>query len=145
MHHIGITVSDLVAAKAFFLDLGLEVLGDGEWEMEGELVDKVTALDNARSTCLMLAVPGGGGMLELSQFHNPPAEGTPEQLPVNTVGLRHLSFEVDDLDATLARLMKHGAQLFNEVQTYENVYRLCYLWGPDGIIIELAERLSSNG
>lgn len=140
MDHVGIVVDDLTAAVEFFAALGLEVTGRGG--VEGEVVDRVIGLDGARSEVVFLQTPDGRARLELTQFHSPPYAGPRGSQPSNAPGIRHITFAVDDLDAALSDIRDHGAELVGEVQTYENVYKLCYVRGPAGIIIELAEKLS---
>jgi catechol 2,3-dioxygenase-like lactoylglutathione lyase family enzyme len=139
MAHVGIVVDDLAAATEFFVELGLEL--QGEWPVEGRWVDRVAGLEGVRVDAAMLRTPDGNGRLELSKFHSPSHEGGNENPLPNTPGLRHLAFEVDDIDAAIAGLRAHGAELVGEVERYEDIYRLCYLRGPEGIIVELAERL----
>jgi catechol 2,3-dioxygenase-like lactoylglutathione lyase family enzyme len=139
MDHVGIVVADLGAAVDFFVALGLEL--EGEASVEGAWVDRVIGLDGVRSEIAMLATPDGHGKVELSRFRSPPGPGGGPAAPSNASGIRHITFQVDDLDATLARLEPHGAELVGTVETYADVYRLCYVRGPEGIIIELAERL----
>lgn len=137
--HIGINVNDLPAATGFFLDLGLEV--EGEMEVEGKLVDRVVGLDGVRSKIVMLRTPDGGTKIELVKFHTPPAEAEAQPSQANTLGIRHITFLVEDLEAVFAKLEKRGAKLVGEIQNYENVYKLCYIRGPEGIILELAEEI----
>jgi catechol 2,3-dioxygenase-like lactoylglutathione lyase family enzyme len=139
MDHVGVVVEDLAAAKAFFVELGLEV--QGEWEAEGDWVGRVVGLEGVRADCAMLQTPDGHSRLELVQFNAPAGPDGDPHAPSNAPGLRHLTFEVDDLDATLSRLRPHGAELVGDVEQYENIYRLCYIRGPEGIIVELAERI----
>jgi catechol 2,3-dioxygenase-like lactoylglutathione lyase family enzyme len=139
MDHVGVVVEDLAAAKAFFVELGLEV--QGEWEAEGDWVGRVVGLEGVRADCAMLQTPDGHSRLELVQFNAPAGPAGDPHAPSNAPGLRHLTFEVDDLDATLSRLRPHGAELVGDVEQYENIYRLCYIRGPEGIIVELAERI----
>ncbi len=139
LDHVGINVLDLAAAKAFFLALGLEVLG--EMEMQGEWVGRIIGLRDVRDSIVMMGIPGGGASIELVQFHSPKdAQGVQPSL-ANTLGLRHVCFAVDDVEAAVAAVKKHGAELMGEIRTYENVYKLCYIRGPEGIIVELAERI----
>jgi catechol 2,3-dioxygenase-like lactoylglutathione lyase family enzyme len=136
--HLGVVVDDLPAAIGFFVELGMEL--DGEGSVEGELVDRVVGLEGVRSNIAMLKAPDGG-VIELAQFDSPPlAPGDPEA-PSNTLGMRHVAFEVDDLEDTLARLRPHGAELIGTVEDYGDVYRLCYVRGPAGMIVELAQKL----
>jgi len=137
--HIGINVEDLKAAKSFFTDLGFTVVG--EMVMQGELVDRVTGLKDVKDDIVMLQAPDGKLNLELVKFHRPLDENGIQQSAANTLGLRHLCFEVEGLDEILASLQQKGHQLVGEVQTYKNSWKLCYIHGPEGIIIELAEKL----
>jgi catechol 2,3-dioxygenase-like lactoylglutathione lyase family enzyme len=137
--HVGITVADLEAATAFFAGLGLEV--EGRMFMEGEFVDTVIGIPGSRSRIVMLRPPGGGAGLELSSFEWPEHEpGSPTAM-ANHLGLRNVSFEVDDLQATLDRLAADGYGLVGGVGQYENIWRMAYVRGPEGIIVSLAERL----
>ena len=139
MDHVGIVVDDLAAAKAFFFELGLEV--QGESKVEGDWVDRVVGLEGIQVEFAMMETPDGHGRLELIKFLAPPSEAGDPQAPANALGIRHLTFAVDDVDDAIARLGAHGAELVGEVENYEDIYRLCYIRGPEGIIIELAERL----
>jgi catechol 2,3-dioxygenase-like lactoylglutathione lyase family enzyme len=139
MDHVGIVVDDLAAATAFFLELGLKL--DGEASVEGDWVDRVIGLEGARSDIAMLETPDGG-RIELTEFKAPPGPDGDRLAPANTPGLRHLAFEVDDIDATLAGLRAHGGELVGTVEQYKDIYRLCYVRGPAGIIVELAEKIS---
>ena len=139
INHIGIIVNDLDAAKAFFLDLGLEV--QGEADLSGEIVDRITALDGVQSSIVFMGVPGAGTSIELAKFTTPVDERGPRPEPANALGIRHISFLVEDIEAVVAKLQTHGAQLFNEIQNYENIYKTCYIHGPEGIIIELSEQI----
>jgi catechol 2,3-dioxygenase-like lactoylglutathione lyase family enzyme len=140
MDNVGIVVDDLKAAVAFFVELGLEL--EGETTVEGRWVDRIVGLDGVRSDIAMLRTPDGHGRLELSKFHTPPARNTDPNAPVNTLGIRRIMFAVDDIDAVVASLRAHGAELVGEVVQYEDKYRLCYVRGPEGIMIALAEQLS---
>ena len=137
--HIGINVENLEAAKTFFTDLGFRVVGEAE--MQGELVDRITALKGVKDNIVMLQAPDRQLNLELVQFHNPVDEAGIQPSAANTLGLRHLCFEVEDLDGILTTLQKKGYKLVGEVQTYDDSYKLCYIYGPEGIILELAEQL----
>src|SRR5437868_155805 len=139
MDHVGIVVDDLAAATAFFVELGFKLLGGGP--VEGDWVDRVVGLDGVRVEIAMVETPDGHGRLELVKFHAPPGRDGDRHAPANTPGIRHLAFAVDDLDAVVARLRGHGADLVGEVERYEDIYRLCYVRGPEGIIVELAERI----
>jgi catechol 2,3-dioxygenase-like lactoylglutathione lyase family enzyme len=139
MDHVGIVVDDLAAATAFFVELGLELQGEGS--VEGGWVDRVVGLEGVRAELAMVETPDGHGRLELVKFHAPAGRGGDRHAPANTPGIRHLTFAVDDIDAVVARLRGHGAELIGEVERYEDIYRLCYVRGPEGIIVELAERI----
>src|SRR5215210_944668 len=140
MDNVLIVVDDLVAAKAFFTELGMEL--EGETTVEGPWVDKVVGLDNVRSDITMMRTPDGHGRVELSRFHTPPAvRAEPENAPSNALGIRRIMFAVDDVDDVVARLRSHGAELVGEIAQYEDIYRLCFLRGPEGIVIGLAEQL----
>jgi catechol 2,3-dioxygenase-like lactoylglutathione lyase family enzyme len=140
LEHVGVVVHDLAAAKAFFLALGLEVQGEGE--VEGEWVDRVVGLHGVRSALVMLGTPDGQAQIELTQFYTPTDDKGIQPSFANTLGIRHLTFAVEDLDAIVAKLTKNGTELVGEVQRYEDSYKLCYVRGPEGIIIELAEQLT---
>ena len=142
MDNVGIMVEDLKAAVAFFLELGLEL--EGETTVEGKWVDRIIGLDGSRCDIAMLRTPDGHSRLELSKFHTPPARNPDPNAPVNTLGIRRIMFAVDDIDDTIARLRTRGAELVGEVVQYEDMYRLCYLRGPEGVIIALAEELKGN-
>jgi catechol 2,3-dioxygenase-like lactoylglutathione lyase family enzyme len=137
--HVGIIVKDIIKAKAFFIDMGLEVVG--EQDMEGKLVDNVTGLRNVKSSIVMLRTPDGGTNLELSEFHTPVDEKGIQPSFSNTLGIRHICFAVEDLEAIVTTLKKKGAELIGEIQNYKNVYKVCYIRGPEGIILELAEEI----
>ena len=139
MDNILIVVDDLEAAIAFFSELGLEL--EGRSFVEGPSVDRLVGLDGVRSEIAMMRTPDGQG-IELDKFHTPPAiRADPDDAPVNALGIRRIMFGVDGIDAVLARLLAHGAELIGEVVQYENSYRLCYVRGPEGIMIALAEEL----
>ena len=143
MDNVLIVVEDLEAARAFFLELGLEP----EWEttVEGPLVDKLIGLKGVRSTLALMRTPDGHGRIELDKFHSPGAiRLVPEDAPVNTLGIRRIMFAVDDIDDSVARLSALGAELVGEVVQFEDTYRLCYMRGPEGIITALAEQLGSK-
>ena len=140
MDHVSVVVDDLEAAKAFFVDLGMEL--EGEAPIEGRWVDRVNGIDGVQVDIAMMRTPDGHGRLELTKFHTPTAvSAEPENAP-NTLGLRSIMFTVDDIDATVAGLRARGAELVGEVAQYQDSYRLCYARGPEGIIIALAEQLS---
>jgi catechol 2,3-dioxygenase-like lactoylglutathione lyase family enzyme len=141
MDHVGVVVDDLKAAIAFFVELGMEL--EGEAPIEGPWVDRVNGLDGVRVDIAMMRTPDGQGRLELAKFHTPTAvSAEPENALGNTLGLRSIMFAVDDIDATVAGLRAHGAELVGEVVQYQDSYRLCYVRGPEGIIVALAEQLS---
>jgi catechol 2,3-dioxygenase-like lactoylglutathione lyase family enzyme len=139
MDHVGIVVDDLAAATAFFVELGLKL--QGEWSVEGGWVDRVVRLEGVRVEAAMVETPDGHGRLELVKFHAPSGRGGDRHAPANTPGIRHVAFAVDDIDAVVARLRARGAELVGEVERYGDSYRLCYIRGPEGIIVELAERI----
>jgi len=140
MDNVLLVVDDLEAAIAFFAELGLEL--EGETTVEGPWVDRVVGLDGVRSDIAMMRTPDGHGRLELDKFHTPAAvRAEPEDAPVNALGIRRIMFAVEDIDEVLARLRAHGASLVGEVVQYEDRYRLCYVRGPAGIMIGLAEPL----
>jgi catechol 2,3-dioxygenase-like lactoylglutathione lyase family enzyme len=139
MDHVGIVVDDLAAATAFFVELGLEL--QGESPVQGGWVDRVVGLEGVRANIAMLQTPDGHGRIELAKFDAPSGPGGEEHAPANAPGIRHITFAVDDIDNVLARLQARGAELVGEVERYENIYRLCYIRGPEGIIVELAERI----
>jgi catechol 2,3-dioxygenase-like lactoylglutathione lyase family enzyme len=141
MDHVSVVVDDLEAAIAFFAELGMEL--EGKAPVEGPSVDRVNGLDGVRVDIAMLRAPDGYGRLELTKFHNPAAVSPePKNALGNTLGLRSIMFAVDDIDATVAGLRARGAQLVGEVAQYQDSYRLCYVRGPAGIIVALAEQLS---
>ena len=140
MDNVLIVVDDLEAAKTFFLELGMEL--EGQTQVEGSWVDQVVALKNVRSEIALLRTPDGHGKVELSKFHNPAAvRGESKHTPVNTLGIRRIMFAVDNIDDVVARLRKHGAELVGDIAQYKDVYRLCFVRGPEGIIVGLAEEL----
>jgi len=139
MEHVGIVVEDLAAATAFFVELGLELRGGGP--VEGGWVDRVVGLESVRVEIAMLETPDGHGRLELAKFHAPSGRGGEEQAAANTPGIRHVAFAVDDIDAVVAGLRARGAALVGGVERYEDRYRLCYVRGPEDIIVELAEQI----
>jgi catechol 2,3-dioxygenase-like lactoylglutathione lyase family enzyme len=143
MDNVGIVVDDLKAAIAFFVELGLEL--EGEATVEGPWVDRCVGLDGVRNDIAMLRTPDGHGRLELMKFHAPPATTPEPNAPMNTLGIHRIMFAVDDIEDVLARLQAHGAELMGEVVQYEDTYRLCYLRGPDGIIVALAQEIGQGG
>ena len=139
MDNVLIVVNDLEAAKAFFAELGMEL--EGETTVEGPWVDRIVGLDGVRSDIAVLRTPDGHSRVELIKFQTPPATTAEPNAPVNTLGMRRIMFAVKDIEAVLARLQARGAELMGELVQYESSYRLCYLRGPEGIIIALAERI----
>jgi catechol 2,3-dioxygenase-like lactoylglutathione lyase family enzyme len=140
MDNVLIVVDDLEAAKAFFVELGMEL--EEQTTVEGRWVDLVVGLENVRAEIAMMRTPDGHGRLELDKFHAPAAVRTePKNAPVNTLGIHRIMFAVDDIEDVLARLRSHGAELIGEIAQYEDMYRLCYIRGPEGIIVALAEQL----
>ncbi len=139
MDNVGIVVEDLPAAIAFFRELGLEL--EGQATVEGDWAERVTGLRDMRVEIAMMRTPDGHSRVELSRYLTPPAVADHRNAPVNALGYLRIMFAVDDIDDTLARLRKHGAQLVGEVVQYEDAYRLCYIRGPEGLLIGLAEEL----
>jgi catechol 2,3-dioxygenase-like lactoylglutathione lyase family enzyme len=125
---------------SFFVELGMEL--EGRMPIEGEWVDRVIGIEDSRAEIATLRTPDGHGRIELDKFHRPAAIASePRVAPVNTLGIRRIMFAVDDIDATVARLQTHGAKLMGEIVQYEEVYRLCYLRGPEGMIVGIAQEL----
>lgn len=141
MDNILIVVNDLEAVKAFFVALGMEL--EGQAAVEGSAVDRLLGLDGVRSEITTLRTPDGQCRIELDKFHTPSAISVePQNAPVNMLGIRRMMFAVEDIEAVLARLQAHGAELIGELVQYGDTYRLCYVRGPEGIMIALAEQLS---
>jgi len=140
LDHISIVVDDLAAAVAFFTELGMTK--EGEAPIEGPWVDRINGLEGIQVDIVMMRTPDGHGQLELTKFHNPKLiEIEPAIAPPNAPGLRSVMFTVENLDDTVARMQDHGAELVGEVAQYEDKYKLCYMRGPAGIIVSLAEEL----
>lgn len=140
MDNVLIVVEDLEAARAFFVELGMEVVG--ETQVEGPWADAVVGLDGVRADICMLQTPDGHGRVELSKFHSPQAVRVgPEDAPSNALGIRRIMFAVDDVDDTVARLRRHGGELVREIAQYEDAYRLCFVRGPEGVVVGLAQNL----
>ncbi len=139
MDNVGIVVDDLKAAVAFFVELGFDL--EGEMAVEGSWVDRCVGLDGVRNDIAMMRTPDGHGRIELIKFKTPRATTAEPTAPVNTLGIRRIMFAVDDIDAVLARLQAHGAELIGDVVQYDDQYRLCYLRGPEGIIVSLAQEI----
>ena len=141
MDNVLLVVDDLEAAIAFFAELGMEL--EGQTTVEGSDVDRLVGLEGVRSEIAVMRTPDGHGRIELDRFHTPPAvRAEPEDAPVNSLGIRRIMFTVDDLEAVLGRLRGRGAELLGEVVQYGNEYRLCYVRGPEGILVALAEELT---
>ncbi|HVY20830.1 MAG TPA: VOC family protein [Bauldia sp.] len=140
LDHVGIVVDDLAAATAFFTALGMTI--EGRAPIEGKWVDRINAIDSVKVDIVMLRTPDGQG-LELTKFHHPElVKVEPAVAPPNAAGLRNLMFQVESVDDSVAMLRAHGGELIGEVVNYENIYRLCYVRGPAGVIVALAEALS---
>jgi catechol 2,3-dioxygenase-like lactoylglutathione lyase family enzyme len=137
--HVGIIVNDLSAAKEFFLDLGLEMQGEGE--VEGDWVSRVVGLNDVKGKCVVLGPPDGQASIELFKFYSPSDEQDIQKPFANTLGIRHIAFAVEDIEAVVAKLKTKGTEIFSEIQQYEESYKLCYVRGPEGIILELAEKI----
>jgi catechol 2,3-dioxygenase-like lactoylglutathione lyase family enzyme len=141
MEHIGIVVDDLAAATEFFVQLGLEL--HGEASVEGRSVDRINGLEGVRADVAMMQAPDGDVQLELAKYHSPPFQGDNQPAPANTPGIRHILFVVEDIHGIVAGLRARGTELVGELVNYEDSYWLCYVRGPEGIIIELAEKIGS--
>jgi len=137
--HVGVIVNDLPAAKAFFLDLGLEVQGKGE--LEGEWLDQIVGLNDVKTAYVFMGMPDGQANLELIKYYRPSDENDSQPPLANTLGIRHIAFVVEDIEAIVAELKKKGKEIFSEIQNYEESYKLCYVRGPEGMILELAEQI----
>src|SRR5258706_3621226 len=142
MHNVGIVVEDLAATVEFFRELGLEL--EGQFMVEGEWAGRVTGLGDQRVEIAMMRTPDGHSRLELSRFLAPPVVADHRGAPVNALGHLRVMFAVDDVDDTLARLGKRGAELVGKVVQYQDTYRLCYIRGPEGILIGLAQELGQR-
>jgi catechol 2,3-dioxygenase-like lactoylglutathione lyase family enzyme len=141
MDHVSVIVSDLAAAMAFFVELGMEL--EGQAPVEGPWVDRVNGLDGVRVDIAMMRTPDGHGKVELTTFRTPPAVSPePDNARPNTLGLRTVMFAVDDIEDVVSRLRAHGGELVGEIVRYEDIYRLCYVRGPDGVIVALAEQIN---
>ena len=140
LEHIGIVVDDLTSATEFFTALGLEV--DGKTSVEGDAVDRINGLEGVQADIVILRTPNGdGSKLELVKYRSPAYERDDAPVPANAPGIRHILFAVDDVEASLARLRTHGGELVGELVNYQNSYWLCYVRGPAGIIVELAQKI----
>jgi catechol 2,3-dioxygenase-like lactoylglutathione lyase family enzyme len=137
LDHVGIVVHDLAAATRFFVQLGLELRGEAS--LEGRVVDRIVGLEGVRTDVAFMRTPDGDGRLELIKFHSPSDQGDDRHAQANTPGIRHVAFVVEDIDAVVAGLRARGTELVGELERYEDSYKLCYVRGPEGIIVELAE------
>jgi catechol 2,3-dioxygenase-like lactoylglutathione lyase family enzyme len=141
MDNVLIVVEDLDAVISFFVELGMELEGRGP--VEGRWVERVIGVDDVRQEIAMLRTPDGYSKIELAMFHTPKAiRPEPKDAPANTLGIRRVMFAVDDIESVVARLRTHGAELVGELAQYEDLYKLCYVRGPEGIIVGLAEQLT---
>jgi len=140
--HIGIVVKNLAAAKAFFVDLGFTVVGEAK--VQGKWVERIIGLNDVRADVVMIQAPDGQLNLELAKFHQPVDQEGIRLASPNTLGLRHIAFVVEDIEGIVDTLKQKGRELVGEIQTYEDSYRLCYVRGPEGIIVELAEQIGKN-
>ena len=140
MDNVLIVVEDIDVVIAFFIELGMEL--EGKAPVEGRWVERVIGIDDVRQDVAMLRTPDGHGRVELAKFHTPKAiSPEPKEAPANTLGIRRIMFAVEDLDDVVARLRTHGAELVGEIAQYEDFYRLCFVRGPEGIMIGLGEKL----
>ncbi|WP_409489697.1 VOC family protein [Amycolatopsis sp. cmx-11-12] len=139
LEHVGVVVHDLEAAKAFFIALGLEL--EGEASLTGDTVDRLTGLKGVRTDIAVLRPPDGHGGVELIKYRTPERWEGDSRAPMNTPGIRHFVFSVEDIEDALEHLRPHGGTLVGELVRYEDSYRLCYVRGPEGIVVELAEEL----
>lgn len=137
--HVGIVVQDLDAAKAFFVGLGLVV--QGEAELEGEWLDRMVGLEDVKTALVYLRTPEGETHIELVRYYRPADPNDSQKPRANTPGIRHIAFEVEDIEAVVATLKENGTEIFGEIHNYEDIYKVCYVRGPEGIILELAERI----
>jgi catechol 2,3-dioxygenase-like lactoylglutathione lyase family enzyme len=137
--HIGIVVNDFAAAKEFFIDFGLKVLGEGD--VEGDWVDRIVGFNDMKVTYLMMGTSDGEANIELIKFHQPINENGVQAALPNVLGMRHICFAVEDIESLVAKLQKKGFTLFGEIVNYQDIYKLCYITGPEGIILELAEKI----
>jgi catechol 2,3-dioxygenase-like lactoylglutathione lyase family enzyme len=142
LEHVGVVVDDLAAATEFFTALGLEPAG--ETTVEGDLVDRINGLEGVQADVVILETPDGGAKLELARYRTPARQAEGRSAPPNTPGIRHILFRVDDIEASLAAVQAQGGELVGELVNYEDSYMLCYVRGPAGIIVELAERIGER-
>ena len=139
MDHVSVVVEDLEGAIAFFVALGMEL--EGATSVEGPWVDAIIGIPGTRTDIAMVRTPDGHNRLELTRYRNPAATTLEPGAPPNTLGYRTVMFEVDDIDETVARMQGHGAELVGEIVDFESVYRLCYLRGPEGVLVALAQHI----
>jgi catechol 2,3-dioxygenase-like lactoylglutathione lyase family enzyme len=139
MNHVGIIVDDLPAAIAFFVDLGLEL--SGQMQMEDPAVDRLLALDGVRTEFAFVRTPDGSGQFELIKFLTPANQNGSSHAPANALGLRHVAFEVENIETVVAGLQARGVELVGELVQYQESWKFCYVRGPEGIIVELAEQI----
>ena len=139
MDNVGIVVDDLGAVTAFFVELGMEL--EGETTVEGPWADACVGLDGVRCDIAMLRTPDGDSKIELARYQTPEAVRPDGEVPVNTLGMRRIMFAVEGIDDVVERLRTHGGEVVGEIVQYEDIYRLCYLRGPEGIVVGLAEQL----
>jgi catechol 2,3-dioxygenase-like lactoylglutathione lyase family enzyme len=140
LEHVGIVVDDLAGAIEFFSELGLEVLGEGP--VQGRWVDRIVGLEGVNADIAIMQTADGHGRIELTKFHSPPSEVEIQDAPANAPGIRHISFAVNDIDGVVAGLRARGTRLVGELERYEDSYLLCYVRGPEGIIVELAQEIT---
>jgi catechol 2,3-dioxygenase-like lactoylglutathione lyase family enzyme len=139
MNHVGVVADDLEAVTGFFLDLGFERAGGGD--VADAWVDEILGLDGVRIEMVMVRTPDGHSSFEIAKFHAPDDETKPDDGPAHRLGFRHIALEVDDLDATLERVRARGIELVGEIVNFENIFRMCFVRGPEGLIVELAQPL----
>jgi len=137
--HIGINVNDLPAAKAFFVDFGLEVQAEGE--LEGAWLDQIVGLKGVKTAYVFMQMPDSEANIELIKYYSPLDENGIQKSSANTFGIRHIAFAVEDIEALVSKLKAKGTEIFGEIYNYEDTYKLCYVRGPEGIILELAEQI----
>lgn len=139
MDHVSINIVDLEKVTEFFVDIGLKV--NAKWEMDGKFLDTVVGLDGVKTECIGLGIPDGQTWIELVKYHSPQSDNTIPPTFVNSPGIRHICFTVEDIDAIVEKLYLKGFETFSDIQQYEDSYKLCYVKGPEGIIVELAEEV----
>ena len=139
MDHVSINIVDLEKVTEFFVDIGLKV--NAKWEMDGKFLDTVVGLDGIKTECIGLGIPDGQTWIELVKYHSPHSDNTIPPIFVNSPGIRHICFTVEDIDAIVEKLHLKGFETFSDILQYEYSYKLCYVKGPEGIIVELAEEV----